>query len=425
MGVTANSFSETKTGLALALVCCTLAIAPGCKRPDIDDSPTGPPTVTVSRPVTKEVTPYALFVGRTEAVNSVDIKARVTGYLQQTPFTEGAEVKAGTVLCKIDPRPYQAQLDASQGELAVNEAKYKLAQTENERAKTLFKQNPKAVSLKSLDQHQAEEEAAAAGVVASKSAMEVYKLNLEFTDVVSPIEGRVGRYQVTIGNLVTENVTTLTTVVSQDPMYVYFNVDEPTMRTSLRRLFEGELPTPASGQVKVGAQMPDETGYPRIGSVNFADNTVDPTTGTITLRAQLDNPANAKGVRMLLPGMFVRVRLPLGRPKPSVLVAEQAIGTDQGQKYVYVVDENNRVQYRAVSLGQLQADGLRVISQGLTADQRVIVSGLQLVRSNVQVKTEEQPMPSAESAAGPSPQKSPSSVRSAPPKEAPSAHPTE
>ena len=405
MGMIAEFYHLSLRRFCLFVVCFVVTLPViGCKRSALDAPSTGPPTVTVSRPITREVTQYAEFVGRTEAVNSVEIKARVTGYLDDTPFTEGMEIKAGTVLCKIDPRPYQAQLDASKGELAVSEAKYKLAKTENERSKALYKENPKAVSLKSLDQHQAEEDAAAAGVIAAKSAMEVYKLDLEFTELVSPIDGRVGRYQVTVGNLVTANATTLTTVVSQDPMYVYFDVDEPTMRTALRKLFAGELPPPASGQVKVGVQMPDETGYPRTGTVNFADNTISPTTGTITLRAQLDNPANEKGIRMLLPGMFVRIRLPLGRPTPSVLVAEQAIGTDQGQKYVYVVDENEKVQYRAVTLGQLQDDGLRVITQGLTADQRVITSGIQLVRSNVTVKTEEKPMKpqSAEAAKTPS-----------------------
>ena len=358
--------------LVFLCVSAVLVVSLGCDRSGIQDVPSGPPTVTVMNPIAREVTEYADFVGRTEAVDSVDIKARVTGFLKKTPFTEGAEVKAGSVLCKIDPRTYQAQLDASAGELAVNESKYKLAKAENERAKALYKENSKAISLKSLDQHQAEEDAASAAVVASKSAMEVYELNVEFTNVDSPIDGRVGRYQVTVGNLITENVTTLTTVVSQDPIYVYFSVDESTMRTLLRQLFAGDLPTPSTGKVTVGMEMPDETGFPRSGRVNFANNTVDPTTGTITLRAQFDNPANTEGVRMMLPGMFVRIRMPLGQPAQAVLVPEQAIGTDQGLKYVYVVDKENRVQYRRVSLGQLQEDGLRVITQGLSVSESVI-----------------------------------------------------
>ena len=164
---------------------------------------TGPATVSVAKPIQREVTNYAQFVGRTEAVNSVEIKARVTGYLNKTPFQEGSMVRADKVLCEIDPRTYQAQLDAALGQLQATQAKYELAKTENERSKDLYKENPKAISLKALDQHQASEDAAAAEVVAAKSTVEVYRLNVEFTKVTSPISGRVGRYQVAIGNLVT------------------------------------------------------------------------------------------------------------------------------------------------------------------------------------------------------------------------------
>lgn len=376
------------TSPGIVLLILSIANLCGCKQSVTEDNKTGPVTVTVAPPISREVTDFAEYVGRTEAVNFVEIKARVTGYLQATPFKEGSEVRKGEELALIDPRPYQAQLDASAGELQANEAKYKLAKTENERAKALFKENPKAISSKSLDQHQAEEDAAAAAVVASRSGMEVYQLNLDFTKIESPIAGRVGRYQVTVGNLVTENTTTLTTVVSQDPMYVYFNVDEPTIRDTLRKLMAGELPTPVSGKVRVGMEMPDEIGFPRTGAVDFADNTIDPLTGTITMRASFPNPANDAGIRMMLPGMFVRIRLPLGRPHNAFLIAEQAIGTDQGQKYVYVVDENDKVQYRSVSLGQLQDDGLRVVSEGLKPGDRVILQGLQLVRPKDTVKVD-------------------------------------
>ena len=379
--------------LSLLLGCICLILI-GCDKRSVEEKSVEPITVTVSTPVTREVTEYAEYVGRTEAVNSVEIKARVTGYLEQTPFKEGTEVQKGAELCLIDPRPYQAQLDAAKGELQAYEAKYQLAKTENERVKSLYKENPKAVSLKSLDQHQAEEDAAAAAVVASKSSLEVYQLNLDFTKIVSPIEGRVGRFLVTVGNLVTENTTTLTTVVSQDPIYVYFNVDEPTIRAALRKLIGGKLPPLGSRKIQVGMEMPDESGFPRNGTVDFANNTIDPLTGTITLRASFENPASSNGVRMMLPGMFVRIRLPLGQPKKSVLISEEAIGTDQGQKYVYVVDDNNKVQYRNITLGQPQDDGLQVISTGLKADERVIISGIQMVRPEQIVKVEEQPMPS-------------------------------
>jgi multidrug efflux system membrane fusion protein len=359
----------------------------------LGDEPSTPPTVSVSKPVERVVTDYAQFVGRTEAVNAVDIKARVTGYLMATPFEEGSEVKQGDVLCDIDPRTYQAQVDAAQGELGAYQAKYELAKAENERAKALYKENPQAISLKALDQHQAAENAAAASVVAAKSSLEVYKLNLEFTKITSPIDGRVGRYQVTIGNLVTENTTTLTTVVSQDPVYAYFNVDEPTMLAILRKLFAGTMPPLNSRKVQIGMGLQDEQGFPHQGTADFADNTVDPSTGTLTVRAAFPNPTNKNGLRMLLPGMFVRIRLPLGPPASATLVAEQAIGTDQGQKYVYVVNDQGAVEYRRVALGPLQDDGLRVIREGVTTADQVIVSGLQLVQPKSTVAVEVVAMP--------------------------------
>ena len=370
--------------LSLTMSFCglLLLLVASCNRKSLTDDDTGPPQVIVSLPVEREVTDYAYYVGRTEALNSVEVKARVTGYLLETPQKEGAEVKVGTVLCQIDPRTYQAQVNAAKGELEVNKAKYRLAKTENERAKDLFKENPKAISLKALDQHQAEQDAAEAAVAASESALKVHELDLEFTKVTSPIAGRMGRYEITVGNLVTENVTTLTTVVSQDPMYVYFNVDEPTMRRLLRKLFSGSVPTPLSGKVKVGMQLPDEKGFRHEGTVNFADNTVDASTGTITLRASFDNPAGRQQRTDVAarPCLCESCDLPLSQPAPAVLVAQQAIATDQGEKYVYVVNDKDVVKYRAVTLGQLQDDGLQVVSTGLSADERVIISGLQLVR---------------------------------------------
>lgn len=373
----------------------------GCHRSELSSDASQTVVVSVSDPVERSVVDYAQFTGRTEAVNSVEITSRVTGYLWKTPFKEGSEVETGQVLCEIDPRTYQAEYDAAQGQVEAAEAKYRLAKAENARAKNLYEINPEAISLKQLDQHQAEEDAAAADVVAAKSSMEVYKLNLDFCKIMSPIDGRVGRYEVTIGNLVTQNVTPLTTVVSQDPIYVYFNIDEQTMLAALRNLYSGALPPLESRKVTVGMELQDETGFPHPGTVDFANNTVDPSTGTLTMRAEFKNPPNEHGLRMLLPGMFVRIRLPLGMPTHSLLVAEQAVGTDQGQKFLYVVDRDGNVQYRRVTLGQLQSDGLRVIKQGLQPGDRVVVSGLQLVRPGMKVQTETVPMTKPDTIAPP------------------------
>lgn len=365
-----------------------MASLAGCHRSELTANDAQTVVVSVSRPIECDVVEYAEFTGRTEAVDSVEIKSRVTGYLMKTPFKEGSEIRSGQVLCEIDPRTYQAEYDAARGQLEAAQAKLQLAEVENARAKSLYELNPKAISLKALDQHQAEENAAAADVEAARSSMEVYKLNLEFCHITSPISGRVGRYQVTIGNLVTQNVTPLTTVVSQDPIYVYFNIDEQTMLTAVRNLYYGKLPPLTSRKVKVGMELQDESGFPHSGIVNFANNTVDPSTGTLTVRAEFENPPNEHGLRMLMPGMFVRIRLPLDLPTPALLVAERAVGTDQGQKFLYVVDKNDTVQYRSITLGQLQGDGLQVVKHGLQPDDRVVVSGLQLVRPGMKVHSQ-------------------------------------
>jgi membrane fusion protein, multidrug efflux system len=373
--------------IAIAVVLALASIG-GCRRSELPTGEPQPVVVSVSHPIERDVVEYAEFTGRTEAPDSVEIKSRVTGYLLETPFKEGSEVEAGQILCEIDPRTYQAEYEAAKGQLEAAEAKLELAKVENDRAKSLYELNPKAISLKALDQHHAAEEAAAADVVAAASSMEVYKLNLEFCQIVSPISGRVGRYQITIGNLVTQNVTPLTTVVSQDPMYVYFNIDEQTMLKALRNLYNDKLPPLVSRRVKVGMELQDETGFPHIGVANFANNTVDSSTGTLTVRAEFNNPPNEHGLRLLMPGMFVRIHLPLDLPTPSLLVAEQAAGTDQGQKFLYVVDDQDTIQYRSITLGQVQKDGLQVVTEGVHAGDRVVVSGLQLVRPGAKVKTE-------------------------------------
>ena len=367
----------------------------GCGKTPATSGPTEPLAVSVSKPVERVVTDYAEFIGRTEAVDAVEIKARVTGYLLKAAFQEGSDVKSGDVLFEIDPRTYQAQLAAAEGQVEVAETKQELAQAENARAKALYQDNPRAISLKALDQHQAAEDAASAEVVAAKGNMEVYKLNLEFTKVTSPIDGRVGRNQVGIGNLVTENATTLTTVVSQDPIYVYFNIDERTMLEALRRLYAGQMPPLKDRKVQVLMGLQDDEGFPHQGVADYASNQVDASTGTLTLRAAFDNPKNEGGVRLFMPGLFVRVRLALSKPEPAILVAEAAIGTDQDRRFVYLVDDAGTVAIRTVTLGALQLDGLRVVKTGLNSDETVLVSGIQLVRSGEKVKPKTIPMPLA------------------------------
>ncbi len=346
----------------------------------LPDEPKGadepPPEVAVASPIVREVTDYADFTGRTEAVEVVDLRARVTGYLTKMPFKEGAEVKKGDLLFEIDPRPYQAQLDQAMSQIALDEALLKLAQATYDRDLALAKVAKDSVSPQQLDQDKAAVVEAKARLTASKASVEVHKLNLEFTKVTSPIDGQVGRYQLTKGNLVNQDQTLLATVVSHDPMYVYFDVDERTI-LKIKSLDEKELP------VLVG--LATDKAYPRKGKVNFVDNQVNPTTGTVSMRALLDNRD-----RSLLPGMFARVRLPLGAPHKALLVPDEAIRNDQGRKVLYLVDDQNKVVYRPVVVGALH-DGLRVIEKGLEPNERVILSGAKRVREGMTVKPDAKP----------------------------------
>ncbi len=370
------------------------AAAFGCQRKEASAPPSEPLVIPVSLPEAREVTDYVEFTGRMDAVNSVDIRPRVTGYLTKAPFKEGAEVKAGELLYEIDRRPYQALVDFSVGQLAANKAQVKLAKANNVRAKAIAEKSPTAISQQDLDSYQAAEDEALANLEMSKGTLDTNQLNLTFTKVIAPIDGEVSRYYLTVGNLVTQDSTVLTTIVSRDPIYAYFDMDEPTLLKIKNLINEGKLkPKRESDDIPVFAELQGETGFPHRGVVNFINNRVDPTTGTLTVRGVFDNPLPEHGVRTFSPGNFVKIRLPLGQPHQALLVVDKAVGTDQGLKYVYVVDEHDQVQYRRVRIGALQADGLRVIAEGLKPDDRVVVSGVQMVRPRMTVKAELTPMP--------------------------------
>ena len=353
-----------------------------------------PPVVPVSLPVEREVTDYVEFTGRTNAVQSVDIRPRVTGYLVKIPFKEGADVKAGDLLFEIDPRPYQAQLDQATGLVNLYQAQLKLAKINYNRDRAINERVAGSVSQQQLDQDIASEQEADARVKAYQNNRETYQLNLDFTQVTSPIDGHVSRYYLTLGNLVNQDQTVLTTVVSQDPMYAYFDMDEPTLLRVRRAINEGRIKRLKPGEVfPVFMGLQGEEGFPHQGTINFVDNQVDPTTGSILVRGVFPNPQPPEGVRLLTPGMFVRIRLPIGPAHRALLVIDRALGSDQGLKYVDVVDAKNEVQYRRVTTGSLQDDGLRVISSGLKPDELVVVGGLQQVRPKMKVQPDKIPMP--------------------------------
>ncbi len=379
-----------------------LAVLTGCQanRPKV--APAETPVVPVSHPVQREVTDYVDFTGRTEAVHSVDIRPRVTGYLKRMPFKEGAEVKAGDLLFEVDPRPYQAQLDQAQGQVELYKASLKLARTTLARDRAINERSRGSISQQQFDQEQAMVDEAEARVKANEMAMELYQLSMEFTDVIAPIDGQISRYYLTLGNLVNADTTLLTTIVSVDPMYAYFEMDEPTLLRIRRATNEGRIKYTQDGtKMPVLMGLQGEEGFAHQGMINFVNNQVNPTTGSILVRGVFPNPApKTGGQRLLSPGMFVRIRLPIGEPHSAHLVIDRAVASDQGLKYVYVLDADNKVQYQRVTTGALQDDGLRVIEQGLKGDEWVVVGALQQVRPRTLAKAERMPMPTLGPPAG-------------------------
>jgi RND family efflux transporter MFP subunit len=337
-----------------------------------------PPEVQVSKPVVREVTDYADFTGRTQAVATVDLRARVTGYLAKVSFEEGSRVKKGDVLFWIDPRPYEEALKQAKAGLEKEKAQLARSEVVYQRQRALAAK--KAIGPDDLEQSQAERDAARAAVAAAEAAVAVAQLNVEWCTVRAPIDGRSGRSLVDPGNLVKADETTLATLVSQDPIYVYFDMDERTALQLLRLAGEGKIKSPREGETPILMGTAGEEGFPRHGTVNFVDNRVDPNTGTLRVRAVFPNTDG-----MLLPGLFVRVRLPVGAPHKALLVPEEAVGSDQGQKYVFVVGDQDRAVYRRVHVGAVH-DGLRVIEEGLQPGDRVIVGGLKRVQADRPVK---------------------------------------
>jgi multidrug efflux system membrane fusion protein len=327
-----------------------------------------PPGVSVAAALEREVHATHEFTGRIEAVGSVEIRPRVSGYIDRVNYREGSEVKKGEVLFVIDPRPYRAEVARTQAELARARAQAELAKSEVVRAHKLLE--ARAISQGEFDQRIANEAQTRANVRAAEAALEMARLDLEFTSVRAPIAGRAGQALVTVGNLVAPGSTLLTTVVSLDPVYVYFEGDEQVYLRSAD--LAQRAARPRALPVLVG--LAHEQGYPHEGRLDFVDNQVDATTGTIRSRAVLPNPE-----RRFTPGLFARVKLVGSDSRNAVLVDDKAILTDQDRKYVYVLGPENRALRRDVTLGELAGDGLRIVTGGLEPGDPVIVHGVQKV----------------------------------------------
>jgi RND family efflux transporter MFP subunit len=380
--------------LILSILVVTLCLAlGGCKREPPALAATPPPVVTVSQPLEREVTDYYEYTGRTAAVDAVEVRARVSGYLVKVNFREGSVVKKGDLLFLIDPRPFQAVLDQAKGQVTQLEARLARAEADVTRDERLLPKG--AASQKDLDQAVADRGEARAAIQSTRAAVDQATLNLEFTRVTAPISGRISRYLITEGNLVTADTTLLTTIVSIDPMYAYFDVDERTVLRVQELIRTGRARFARDGEVPVALALATDKGFPHQGTINFVDNQINPSTGTLRMRGVSPN-ADA----ILTPGLFVRVRVPIGEPHRAVLVTERAIDTDQGQKVLYVVNDQNEVVSHPISVGALH-DGLRVIEEGVQPGERVIVNGLLQVRPGITVEPKLVDMPVSLAAGGP------------------------
>ncbi|KJW95857.1 MULTISPECIES: efflux RND transporter periplasmic adaptor subunit [Enterobacter] len=351
--------------LSVLLVGCDNSVAQNAAPPA--------PAVSAADVVVKSISQWDSFNGRIEAVESVQLRPRVSGYIDKVNYTDGQEVKKGEVLFTIDDRTYRAALEQAQANLARAKTQASLAQSEANRTDKLI--NTHLVSREEWEQRRSAAVQAQADIRAAQAAVDAAQLNLDFTKVTAPIDGRASRALITSGNLVTagDTASVLTTLVSQKTVYVYFDVDESTYLhyQNLARSGQGATSNHTALPVEIG--LTGEEGYPHQGKVDFLDNQLTPSTGTIRMRALLDNSQ-----RQFTPGLFARVRLPGSAEFKATLIDDKAVLTDQDRKYVYIVDKEGKAQRRDITPGRL-ADGLRIVRQGLNPGDKVIVEGLQKV----------------------------------------------
>ena len=351
--------------LSVLLVGCDNSVAQNAAPPA--------PAVSAADVVVKSISQWDSFNGRIEAVESVQLRPRVSGYIDKVNYTDGQEVKKGEVLFTIDDRTYRAALEQAQANLARAKTQASLAQSEANRTDKLV--NTNVVSREEWEQRRSAATQAQADIRAAQAAVDAAQLNLDFTKVTAPIDGRASRALITSGNLVTagDTASVLTTLVSQKTVYVYFDVDESTYLhyQNLARSGQGASSNHTALPVEIG--LTGEEGYPHQGKVDFLDNQLTPSTGTIRMRALLDNAQ-----RQFTPGLFARVRLPGSAEFKATLIDDKAVLTDQDRKYVYIVDKEGKAQRRDITPGRL-ADGVRIVRQGLNPGDKVIVEGLQKV----------------------------------------------
>ena len=347
------------------------------------------PLVSVAQVVYERVTEWDEFTGRLQAPQTVNLVPRVSGYIEQIHFSEGALVQKGDLLVQIDPRPFAAEVARLKAELQSAKSASVLADAEYSRAEKLSSQ--RAISAEVLDSRLARKQQTAATVASVSAALQRAELDLSYTSIRAPISGRVSYAQVTAGNYVNAGQSQLTSLVSTDKMYAYFDVDEQTYLKYARLAQDGKrADTRDEAANPVYMALASEAGFNHIGHVDFVDNRIDAQTGTIRVRASFANTEND-----LLPGLFARIRLVGSDSYDGVLIDEKAVGTDLNNKFVLVVNASNQLEYRAITLGE-KVNGLRIVTDGLAATDKIVVNGLQRVRPNMQIEPKLVEMASSE-----------------------------
>jgi RND family efflux transporter MFP subunit len=360
-----------------------------------------PPAVTVAKPLVKEMEEWNDFTGQFEPLESVEVRARVSGYLESINFTDGQLVKKGDLLFVIEPRPYELALETSKAQLSQSEAELQLAQAQLDRTAQLRKND--YATKETYDERVSQVAIAAAARDSAMASVNQAQLNLDYTRVTAPVSGRMGRHEVSVGNLVmggtTGSTTLLTTIVSLDPIWLTFNVSEGDGMTYKRLVQKGEIRSARDNTVKVEGQLMDEKTWPLKGMIDFVDNQYNRSSGTIRVRAAFPNPD-----LFITPGQFGRVRVPMSQLRPTILVPDAAVVTDQSVKVLFTVTADGTVVPKQVELGAVTDDGLRIIRSGITPDDRVIINGLLRARPGAKVTPEDGTIgaPAAPQAASPS-----------------------
>lgn len=373
----------SRNGLLAAFILIALI---GCKNDEQSAPPPGlgpTPNVKIAQPLAQEVTEWDEYTGRIEAVNSVEVRARVSGYLDSVNFKAGDKVRKGDLLFQIDPKPYTAQLNYAEAELERAKSKHELAKNDLLRAERLFR--AKAISEEEHDARSKGLREALATVQSAQASVNTARLNLEYTQVRSPIDGRIGRELITAGNLVNGgevNATLLTFIVSTDPVYVYVDADERSVLKYRRHAQQGGHGSLGDESTPVELAVADESGFPHQGHIDYISPREDAATGTLSLRGVFANPDE-----LLSPGFFARIRVRQSAPYQAILLPDRAIGTDQAQHFVWLVNQENQVEYRKVELGAHIGQS-RVIVQGLKPEEWAVIEGIQKLKPGIKVNPE-------------------------------------